>query len=317
MSAFDFMEINSTVQKTRDKTLFFVGGAVKSGTTWLQLLLDKHPNISCRGEGHLFDRLATEIGKACDSYNVYIDDLNKRVFSEMEGYPLLSESDLLHLVATAASLLLGTQGKGNPQITAVGEKTPLTLQYLPLADALFPSCKIIFMVRDGRDCAVSGWYHNQRINSDWAEKPPISFTDYVGKFARGWAGDMENAHAFIEKYPDRSLVVHYERLLADPQSTMAGMCRFLGVDDSPHITASCCDQASFRQLTGGRAAGEESQRSFFRKGIAGDWRNHFDQTALDSFQREAGTWMSRLGYGTGSSPASAQPSCRESASSDA
>ena len=35
--------------------LFFVLGAPKSGTTWLQYLLNAHPNISCRGEG-LFHR---------------------------------------------------------------------------------------------------------------------------------------------------------------------------------------------------------------------------------------------------------------------
>ena len=35
------------------KPLFFICGAIKSGTTWLQLMLDAHPDIACRGEGHL------------------------------------------------------------------------------------------------------------------------------------------------------------------------------------------------------------------------------------------------------------------------
>lgn len=296
MIAFDVGEISTTIQQTRGKTVFFVGGAVKSGTTWLQLLLDKHPNISCRGEGHLFDKLAVELGKACDAYNLYIDDLNKRVFSEMEGYPLLTENGLLYLIAAASSLLLGSQAKGDPNIAAVGEKTPLILQYLPLVDLLFPSARFIFMVRDGRDCTVSGWHHNKRMNQDWARNPPVSFAEYAGNFAKGWAGDMENAHSFIEKHPDRSLIVHYERLLAEPEANMARMCRFLGVDDTPDVAAACCDQASFRNLSGGRAAGEESAQSFFRKGVVGDWRNHFDQEALDNFDREAGIWMKRLGY---------------------
>jgi Sulfotransferase family len=41
--------------------LFFVGGAPRSGPTWLQLLLDSHPVVCCRGEGlfqkHLADPL--------------------------------------------------------------------------------------------------------------------------------------------------------------------------------------------------------------------------------------------------------------------
>ncbi len=31
------------------KRLFFICGALKSGTTWLQLMLDAHPEIACRG----------------------------------------------------------------------------------------------------------------------------------------------------------------------------------------------------------------------------------------------------------------------------
>src|SRR5581483_6350986 len=34
-----------------ERQVFFVGGAPRSGTTWLQQLLDSHPQISCRGEG--------------------------------------------------------------------------------------------------------------------------------------------------------------------------------------------------------------------------------------------------------------------------
>jgi hypothetical protein len=33
-----------------DRQFFFVIGMPKSGTTWLQLLLDAHPEIQCHGE---------------------------------------------------------------------------------------------------------------------------------------------------------------------------------------------------------------------------------------------------------------------------
>jgi hypothetical protein len=47
--------------------LFFVGGAPRSGTTWLRLLLDSHPEVCCRGEGlfqkHLADPLDSLVAK--------------------------------------------------------------------------------------------------------------------------------------------------------------------------------------------------------------------------------------------------------------
>jgi Sulfotransferase family len=41
------------------RQLFFVGGAPRSGTTWLQQILDAHPDVSCRGEGLFLQQLAT------------------------------------------------------------------------------------------------------------------------------------------------------------------------------------------------------------------------------------------------------------------
>ena len=39
-----------------DMPVFFLVGRGRSGTTWLQEVLNSHPEILCRGEGYLFDR---------------------------------------------------------------------------------------------------------------------------------------------------------------------------------------------------------------------------------------------------------------------
>ena len=36
-------------------------GAPKSGTTWLQRLLDAHPEVCCSGEGHFVERFSNRI----------------------------------------------------------------------------------------------------------------------------------------------------------------------------------------------------------------------------------------------------------------
>ena len=39
------------------RALFLVVGAPKSGTTWVQLMLNGHAAIDCAGEGHFTDWL--------------------------------------------------------------------------------------------------------------------------------------------------------------------------------------------------------------------------------------------------------------------
>ncbi|HYZ05733.1 MAG TPA: sulfotransferase domain-containing protein, partial [Rubrobacter sp.] len=56
------------------------------------------------------------------------------------------------------------------------------------------------------------------------------------------------------------------------------------------------EAASFEQLSGGRTQGEEASSSFYRKGIAGDWKNHFTEKDRRVFKEEAGELLIQLGY---------------------
>ena len=58
---------------------------------------------------------------------------------------------------------------------------------------------------------------------------------------------------------------------------------------------SCVQRASFRALSG-REAGDEDLSSHLRKGIVGDWKNHFGEAALSRFEAVAGPLLQELGY---------------------
>ena len=49
--------------------VFFVCGAPKSGTTWLQRILDAHPQVCCSGEGHFITRFSSPVSKVVNTYN--------------------------------------------------------------------------------------------------------------------------------------------------------------------------------------------------------------------------------------------------------
>jgi len=91
--------------------------------------------------------------------------------------------------------------------------------------------------------------------------------------------------------------VKYEDMLVQPEQTLTLLMQSL-LDEKPRnedITYTV-GRFSFERLYG-RKSGEES-RHFARKGIAGDWANHFSLEARQVFDHYAGDLLLELGYET-------------------
>ena len=292
---YDFDDLQERISRIRSKQIFFICGVMKSGTTWVQLLLDAHPNISCNGEGHFMDVLADDLAGAFDRYNDYIEAKNRSLFGDISRIPTVTTDHLFHALATSICLLLAEKGR-EKTLVAVGEKTPDNASGLPTLALLFPTASFIHVVRDGRDCAVSGWFHNLRLDHERTVATYGSLDNYVAQFAETWAGVLKTASEFGQTVPGRYLTVRYEDLSADASAELRRMFTFLGVKSTHHDIERCVSAASFATLSGGRALGEENRASFFRKGVIGDWRNHVSPHAEREFEGKAGDWLRRLGY---------------------
>ena len=62
--------------------------------------------------------------------------------------------------------------------------------------------------------------------------------------------------------------------------------------------ARIVDRKSFRRLSGGRTKGQENVKSHYRKGVPGDWANHFSDDLRARFKKRHGDLLIRLGYET-------------------
>jgi hypothetical protein len=291
----DYAALHSEISALRAKQLFFIGGAAKSGTTWLQMLLDHHPAISCNGEGHFPTYLIPRMIGAVDEYNQDIAWKNRTIFGELPGYPRLGEDHIGYLWASAMAFQLSAQAQ-DPSIRLIGEKTPDNVRFFALLESAFPAAKFIHIVRDGRDCAVSGWFHNLRVTPDWTRETFASMDAYVEALAEEWAANVGAGSRFGETRSDSYLAIRYEDLAADPARELARVLAFLGAEARPEIVDACLNAASFERLSGGRAPGEENRASFFRKGVSGDWRRHFTAETTRIFTEKAGEWLVRYGY---------------------
>jgi hypothetical protein len=269
------------------KQLFFVGGAPRSGTTWLQQILDSHPHASCKGEGLFSKDLYPPLEAAMAQRGTALRTKNQALFQHTGGYPLPT-SDHVEFLAGTAMLLAFSQQADAEDCQAYGEKTPENVFFFSRFMALFPHAKFIAIARDPRDVLTSAWYFfRQPAPGDDA---PEAKTAFIRGALPSLAEGARTMLAFGERHPSAYRMVTYEALRGDPEPAVADLFRFLGLSDSLETVHACLAATSFAAATGGRAAGVAENGAFLRKGVVGDWRSTLTAEMNDLILRELG-WM--------------------------
>ncbi len=311
--------------------IFFIVGNQKSGTTWLMTMLDAHPEILCQGEGRPFGRnWRQEHLKQLRAsypptslYNAMLSSEDLRYWIERSVWTRRDDTDehLNNLTRLAVEYFL-TQRLSRTGKRLVGDKTVLSDPgILEEISEICPGAKVIHIVRDGRDVMVSQTHHKWNLAQDQggpAKMTPAQvakreayredaqkllgtgegiFPDgWLESIARKWnvrVGDaVRNGPALLgADYAE----VRYEDLLERPEEEIERLLKFLGAEADGQTVERCVGAARFEKLAGGRKRGQEAV-SFFRKGIAGDWKNVFTEKDKRDFKAVAGDLLIELGY---------------------
>lgn len=297
--------------------MFFVVGHAKSGTSWLMRLLHSHPEILCRGEGKLFgkDHPHTLHGSLAHSkpFQTWLD---RNPWTWQDRDPELED-----IVRVVVEYLMAEKVKKAGK-KVVGDKTPFMSPGVieEIADIL-PGSKVIHIVRDGRDVAVSKAHHiwnnaedkngphkltsTQKAKRDAYLKDPGAFgisgqsifdAGETAALARDWKTFVGRA---IEDGPGLLdgdyYQLCYEDLLTEPVAQVREVLKFLGADSSEEVARACVEAVSFEKKAG-RKPGQEDPTSFYRKGVSGDWKGVFTRGDRQAFKEEAGDLLIELGY---------------------
>ena len=295
-SPFSYRDLHADIAALLAKDLFFVGAHPKSGTTWMQAMLNAHPEVSCSGEGHFANRFAPLLESALTTHNQLITRKNGSIFKEFKPFPLFEKQEFAYLLATAIALML-LRSTDHQRVRAVGEKTPDNIVHFERLAMLFPDAKFIHVLRDGRDCMVSGWFHNLRVNPEETRRRYAALADFIPVVANSWKMHADRGMRFQAAHPDRCVTVRYEDIVVNPRQAMRAVFRFLAVDASFGVVRRCVDAASFETMSGGRQPGVEDRTSFLRQGMPGNWRHHLTPADNHAFLAIAGDVMARVGYG--------------------
>jgi hypothetical protein len=283
----NWAEWHEEIARLAQRQLFFIGGAPRSGTTWLQQMLNGHPDVSCRGEGLFWKQLAIPLEHLMAQRSDALKAKNTGLFRHTGGYPLPHPDDVEFLLGTAILLALRLHSTGKPCL-AVGEKTPENVFFFPRLKRLFPGAKFIGIARDPRDVLTSAWH--------FFHKPVAGEDEVAAKkaFIRSALPSLgEGGRAMIalrERHPTDYMMVTFEQLKQAPGPILAQLFRFLGVSDRDDVAADCLARTAFEAVTGGRSAGVEQNGSFFRKGTAGGWMSTLTPEMNEMVVRELG-WM--------------------------
>lgn len=172
------------------------------------------------------------------------------------------------------------------------------------------------VIRDGRDVMVSFYFHHL-FYSDWNHHPAVDkrrkklgFNDFddiennlpvfIEYISTDWANNGNFAWGTFNNEWASNLpadrIVKYEDLLTDCLSTMTRVLFSLTAEEiDQERLKGIVENNSFEKMTG-RKRGDESTNSFARKGIAGDWKNKFNQSAADVFCELFGDDLIKFGY---------------------
>lgn len=270
--------------------LFFVIGAPKSGTTWLEKALDAHPEVACRGEGkfHFFrDRLV----EAAQAYNRFLVQRNQQVFGE-QIFPTVHINEVDEVFRAFVEARMRRDPPG-PPVRRLGVKDPDIGLYLPDYAPIFPGADYLHIIRDPRDVTLSMWHHMQRVHPGVDNRPLM---ESLVDTARGWSDYLRIVRDEARARGLSYLEVRYEDMAAEGATVLQRIFEFLNVSATPETVRDCVEATRFSVLSNGRQAGQEDRASFFRKGVAGGWRDELSEAQAAQVLHAAGPAARELGY---------------------
>ncbi|XP_038567933.1 sulfotransferase family 2, cytosolic sulfotransferase 3 [Micropterus salmoides] len=153
--------------------------------------------------------------------------------------------------------------------------------------------KVIYVMRNPKDIIVSSYYFHQMAGF---LEDPGTFDEFMDKFLEGrvlfgkWTDHVKSwRHTELG---DRIMYITYEEMCQDLPAALRRISEFLGRHLSEESIQKIAEHCSFKNMKANNMSNfslvpkkymDPDKSPFFRKGVVGDWKNHFSSESLAKF----------------------------------
>lgn len=244
----------------------FIGGAGRSGTTLLRVMLNSHPNL-CSGPEFKVIPTLIEMYK----------EMNTRSFEKVKKAYILSDDEIkANFSRFIISMFQNFRKKSGGK--RLVEKTPHNSLIMKELSEILPEAKFIHVVRDGRDVAKSltemNWvdFNDNRV---WYIENITAAATYWGQTVAKAVMDSQS-----HELKNKVLLVRYEDLIESPEKTMREVLGFIG---EPWSDSVLKHHTINRNNEPKESSTEQVSQALYRSSLY-RWKTEYSQEDITAFK---------------------------------
>jgi hypothetical protein len=264
-------DAGEAVARREEPELALIVGAARSGTTLIRLLLDAHPDVGAPGEAGLPGLIAHMVqvwsmvhadglGRSQDDPGATAEDAAALTRWEEPPRSLAEDEERQALAPVAPrerELPEATRrwvrdavrvpmreycGQGRKRLYC--DKSLDSVHHLELVRGVFPEVRVVLVFRHVMDTIASGIEASPWGFQAYGYTPYVRASpgNAVAALAAYWLDHVTQALSWEEEHPASCHRVRYEDLVLAPETILAGIERFLGVQEDLSILGAAFDR---------------------------------------------------------------------------
>ena len=277
---------------------FFIVGNDRSGTTMLRLIFDRGADAAIPPESMYL----TDFAAAFEAGGPRDDQAARQLLQEVWRHPKVRLWDLppdppelppgleprdayRFIVAAPFEAYAARHGKSR-----WGDKTPHYVHHVDHLLRLWPGARVVVLVRDGRDVALSLRRMPFGPNNAWAA-------------AQWWARGIRAGVRAAQRHPEAVRKIRYEDLARAPREEVPRLCEFLGLGYREDMLA--LEKADRARIVRDQASWFPTLFDGINTVAVGRWEREMSRRDQRIFAALAGAELEQLGYPVEPGPATA------------